>query len=529
MTTKFCALALAFAIATLSSTALAQENDAKRPLVDFVSLRMMREKGIITEEEYRSAREEIGASTGDARADDATSLVVGKWSATLYGFLEGDLIFDSTQSFNDSAGNALVQRPIGSPAPAGSIVSQYAGSNARVQFGVRNTRFGLRMRAPEFHRVRASGTLEMDFLGFDQPSTEAATFDNPTLRIRHAYLKLETPIVDLLIGQTWHVFGWQPAYFPSSVQIQGLPGELYERVPQVRLSHKFGGDLASLEIAGAALRPPTRDGGVPDFAGGLRFAFEKWRGVQTSGATSTVSAPASIAVTGDYRDFRLPEFSQQPTQTVELSTAAIAVDAFIPIIPRKIDHKGNALSISGEFAYGGGIADMYTGLTGGMVLPTIVNLTGSNSAGGYPGTIDPGMVEFDNGPAAAPGCPAGLGVPGATSCHDLHAILWMTTIAGIQYYLPGVNGHIWLAANYAHTESPNIGDFTQTTAPNNLQSNYPQQASVRKSEDFVDGNIFFEPLASVRIGLEYAAFIDHYVDGVTATNHRAQVSGFFLF
>jgi hypothetical protein len=33
----------------------------------------------------------------------------------------------------------------------------------------------------------------------------------------------------------------------------------------------------------------------------------------------------------------------------------------------------------------------------------------------------------------------------------------------------------------------------------------------------------------VRIGLEYACFIDHYVDGIQATNHRGQFSGFFLF
>ncbi len=522
-----CAAFVAVGICT--SRASADDTQTQRaPLVDFVSLRLMREKNLITQDEYDSARREIGSSVGDERAEEGLNLVVSKWSAQLYGFLEGDFIGDSTQSFNDSAGNALVARPIGSPQPKGGDVSQYGGSNPRMQFSVRNSRFGVRLRAPQIARVRASGVLEMDFLGFDQPSTEAAFFDNPTLRIRHAYLKIETPIVDVLAGQYWQMFGWQPAYFPNSVQIQGLPGQLYDRVPQLRLSHKFALGSTSLEIGAAALRPPTRDGFYPDFAGGIRFAFEKIRGIQTTGATSTQSSPLSIAVTGDYRNFVLPLFQQLPTQNVSLSTGAVAVDAFVPIIPKKnANDKSNALSISGELAYGGGIADMYTGLTGGVTMPTIVNLSGSNSSAGYPGTVDPGMVVFDNGPAA--GCAGGSGanIVGATSCHDLHAILWMTTVAGIQYYFP--TGKVWIAANYAHTESPNIQDFTQSTAANPNFSAYAQQANVRKSEDFIDGNIFFEPLSSVRVGVEYAWFSDHYVDGVNAINHRVQLSGFFIF
>jgi hypothetical protein len=480
-----------------------------RPIVDLVSLKIMHDKGIITDDEYRSARGDIAASVGEQHAEDGMNVVVGKWSAQLYGFLETDFILDSTQSFSEVAGNGQVIRPLGSAQPAGNQVSYYGGSNARVQFGVRNSRFGLRLRAPEFHQVRASGTLEMDFLGFDQPSTEAAVFNNPTLRVRHAYLKIETPIVDVLIGQYWHIFGWQPMYFPNSVQIQGLPGELYGRTAQVRLSHKFEMGATTLEIGAAALRPPTRDGAIPDLAGGLRFAVEKWRGTQTAGATSTQLAPASIAVTGDYRTFNLPVFQQFPTQNVTLSTAAIAVDAFLPIVPARDHHRGNSLSISGEFVYGGGIADMYTGLTGGITQPSIVNTTALNPAPPYPGTVDNGMVVFDN------------------TNHDLHAIVWMTTIAGLQYYFPG--GKVWISGNYAHTESPNIQDFTQTTAPNPGASGYAQQATVRKSEDWADGNIFFDVHPAVRIGLEYSVFVDHYVDGVTATNHRGQLSGFFLF
>ena len=36
-------------------------------------------------------------------------------------------------------------------------------------------------------------------------------------------------------------------------------------------------------------------------------------------------------------------------------------------------------------------------------------------------------------------------------------------------------------------------------------------------------------LPSVRVGLEYDLSLDHSVDGVTASNHRVQLAGTFIF
>jgi hypothetical protein len=46
-------------------------------------------------------------------------------------------------------------------------------------------------------------------------SAEAAFFGNPTFRIRHYLPRLDTPYVDILIGQWWQLYGWQPIYFPT--------------------------------------------------------------------------------------------------------------------------------------------------------------------------------------------------------------------------------------------------------------------------------------------------------------------------
>ncbi len=509
-------------------------------MVEVASLRLMRDKKIITQEEYDSALKDIGASIG-TQAEDAPNLVVGKWSAALYGFIEGDVMLDSTQSFNDVAGNAQVQRQNGNFPPPPALRTTYAGDHGRLQFSVRNSRFGLRLRAPELGKVRASATLEMDFLGVDpsiDPSTnatsgattyplasgssEASFWNNPTVRMRLAYLKVETPVIDVVFGQYWHLFGWQPIFHPNSVQIQGLPGELYQRTLQLRLSKEIPLGPTSLELAVSASRPPQRNSMIPEFTGGIRFSVDKWTGMTTRGSTARAIQPLSIAVTGTMRNFVAPSFEQLPTSTVSLTTAAVSVVAFVPVVPATKGHEGNSLSLTGQLVMGGGISDLFTSLTGGIAFASVPNKTGLNPAPTYPQDIENGLVAFDT-------CSAGNDPN--SSCRDLHPIQWNVFMGGLQYYLPGLKGRMWVAGNYAHIDSPNIANYTRAAAtPTNPNDyNYVSAASVRQSEDFFNACLFVDPLPSVRIGAEYAHYDDKYVDGVHAIHHRGQLSGFFLF
>ena len=100
--------------------------------------------------------------------------VVGKWDATLYGFVEADFIWDSTQGLNDLAGNAGIPRP-----------NTYAGEHGQLIMAGRNSRLGFRLAAPSYNGIKASAHLEMDFLGNQPPGiTEAALLLNPTFRFR---------------------------------------------------------------------------------------------------------------------------------------------------------------------------------------------------------------------------------------------------------------------------------------------------------------------------------------------------------
>src|SRR5207237_5544636 len=141
---------------------------------------------------------------------------------------------------------------------------------------------------PNIGEIKPSAVLEMDFLG-NQPTgtAEATVFTSPLFRIRHMALKLENPYVDVLLGQSWQLFGWQPYFHPNTVEIQGVPGQVDSRSPQVRLSHLFKSDALSVEVAIAAARPPQRNSAVPDGQAGIRMLVNTWKGVHTAGATGT--------------------------------------------------------------------------------------------------------------------------------------------------------------------------------------------------------------------------------------------------
>jgi hypothetical protein len=148
-----------------------------------------------------------------APAASSRVAVTAKYAAEIYGFVEFDSILDSTQALNETPGNTVLSK-----------TGTFAANHSRLTFTGRNSRIGLKLKGPESELLRASAILEMDFLG-NQPSpiAESALFTNPTFRFRHMALKMETPALDFLIGQSWQLFGWQSYFHPNTVEIQGIP------------------------------------------------------------------------------------------------------------------------------------------------------------------------------------------------------------------------------------------------------------------------------------------------------------------
>jgi len=426
--------------------------------------------------------------------------MTSKFAATFYGFAEWDSIFDKTQGLSDLAGNAAIARS-----------GTYTGDHHQLMQSARNSRLGFKLKGPETETIKSSAIAEVDFLG-NQPQSapaptgspavsEGAFFTNPTLRIRHFALKLETPIVDILAGQYWQLFGWQSFFTPNTVQIQGLPGEVFGRTPQLRISHTFKTEAVNVEIALAAMRPAQRAAYAPDGQGGIKVSINDWKGVHTNGSTGTALDALSFGVSGLVRRLDIPEFSATPTGSNKVLGWGISADGMFPIIPAKTAHDGG-LTLTGSYAYGKADADQYTSLSGGASFAALPNPNMTSPAPAYTQNVDNGLVAY-------------------TSDGVLHAIKWQSYMAGIQAYLPtAVTGvRMWVAGNYSHMNSPNIADL-MTTA---------NASRIFNKMDWIDGNYFVDATASIRFGAEYAWTQQTYLDGVKASNYRVQLSGWYIF
>jgi hypothetical protein len=412
-----------------------------------------------------------------------------------FGFLEVDYLTDSTRSYDDSMSTSLVAR-----------TDTYENHHGRTQFSLRSTRLGLGFESPTLGEVTPSAVIESDFAGSQASppgSTEAVYFASPLFRIRHAYVKLKSPYVDLLMGHTFDVFGWQSFFDPS-----GLRNQLFSRNPQLRVSREFNAEGAvTVELAAAAVRPVQRDSGVPDGSAGLRVSFNGWQGIRTPGNERIEAMPLTLAVSGIVRQFKANAFAPPPTQSSNSATGwGVSFDAFLPIIPAtNLVDRGNRLALMASFVKGTGIGDLIS-VTGGAVFPTL-----PNPAAAYPppvyetANVDQGIVSFDA---------AGV----------LHTIDWTALRIGFQYYLPSTGRWI-LSGNYTQAHSANMAVlFPLGTVPGNLQTH------VAETLRYADAKLTFDVTPVVRVGVFTQVTQTVYVlDGDKPHNLRVAGQTIYLF
>ena len=196
--------------------------------------------------------------TRDAQVQHPFMTRMNGWTGTFYGFAELDLMHDSTQSYVEGSLNTTLARP-----------NTLAGDNPRLQMTARNSRVGFIAAAPVWNGIKASGVIEADFFGNTLPTgTQNSNYTEGPLRMRLFYLKLETPIVDVIAGQDHDLFAWGGAgFYPNTPAFLPVLGEVYHRNPQIRVSKTLASHALDLEIAVAAVRPFDRDSGVPDGRG----------------------------------------------------------------------------------------------------------------------------------------------------------------------------------------------------------------------------------------------------------------------
>jgi len=454
-----------------------------------------------------------------------SSPTTSRWQLKLYGALELDVMRDSTQSFSDIPNNNPLLRsdgslpaylPLGTQLPEGPT---YGSTHPRYQATARNTRFGLRVSPPEVAGIMTTGVLEVDFIG-NQPGSppqlsENSFFGSATPRIKQAYLKFESDIGEVLFGQYYGLFGWQPLFFPATDSFLGIPNEIFGRMPQVRIGTTLKMDVIDVQIAAAALRPAQRDSGLPDLQAGLRLSVNGWKGAHGMGSGQPIVGPLSIGVSGVTRWFKVAAFSNNagdPTTATEVAQAngyGVSLDALIPVIPAKsTNDKGNALTLTGSFVTGAGIADLFTGgLTGGVHFPLPEGPGGPNT-GTYVGNIDPGLVQYTLVNTAD-------GQRGI-----LRVLKWQAYMVGVQYFLPP-SGRLSLAANFSASESPNIAQPIE-------EGGDPSRTFWKAL--YYDVNLFVDLTAATRMALSYQHIGQTFVaNNGKEMNERFELTGLLFF
>jgi len=295
--------------------------------------------------------------------------------------------------------------------------------------------------------------------------------------------------------------------------LPGLPGQMFERTTQLKVSKIIKGGGVTAELAIAANRAPQQDSAYPEGVAGVRVSFDKWTAQHSAYLTSTTINPASIAVTGDVRGFRIPEFAAVPKKGETLMGGGVAFDVFLPIIKATKENKDNSLAITAELAIGKGTSDMYTGMgAAGTANAAIPPAMMGGAATAYPSNFDPGLAAVD-----------------ATGHAEL--IKWTTWAASAEYYAPGTDGHVGLFVNYQHSESPNaknvgtaalVGTVTQAAVDT-------ARAKIRDHEDMYEVGIITDPTKATRIAASGSLFDDAYADGKDAKNYVLMMSAFLFF
>jgi hypothetical protein len=408
----------------------------------------------------------------------------------IYGFVENDLINDSVQGLTEEPDNATIAK-----------ANTYAGQHHRTIMSVRNSRLGFDVTLPKTeYGLATEGIFELDFLGNQGLPTgpgaltsttnaqaERDFFNNPTVRVRHAYMNLTyNDQWNAKIGQTWSLLGWQPYYFPSEAIVQPAVGQLYRRFTQIRATNTqafMNGDW-TFESAIDAAKPAEMNSGVTEEHAGLRLASTKYKAVAGLGSsTSMVGLSAAVSA------------ALIPVRTATLGNdngTIVAFDALIPIIP-SVDGKNpsNTLSLVGEYSNGRGDGGLeLAGATSGVGAITTVT-------GGASGAIDSGIA-------------------GISSHGNLDLIHFQTYRTNLTYMWPGA--HWANSLGYAATEALNLSEYAASTA---LIPKY----------QYYYGNVMYLPLSWLRFALEWAQIKNTYNDPVNryAYDNRIQFTTYITF
>jgi len=192
----------------------------------------------------------------------------------LSGFVRNDFIFDSRKNV-DACDHLLELFP---KEPIYDSDGEDINAQPSTHFLNTFTRFATRFSGLEMGKAQVSGYVEVDFTG--------GTATN-SLRFRHAYTLFTWEKTKLLFGRTWHPTFIEKVYPSTLNENTGLPFQVFNRTPQLRLTHQLGSNLdlilgAVYQFKYANYGPDgktyeyQRNALIPNLHAQLQFYNENW-------------------------------------------------------------------------------------------------------------------------------------------------------------------------------------------------------------------------------------------------------------
>ncbi|WP_068474084.1 hypothetical protein [Saccharicrinis aurantiacus] len=150
-----------------------------------------------------------------------------KVKVTPYGFVALDIMADTRESVTSRSGHVYLYPK----RPEYDINGNDINANGNLDFKAAISRFGVKIAGPDAFGAKTSGVFEVDFAG--KGSTDFS------VRLRHAFVKLDWDNQNLILGKYWHPF-FIPENFPQTVNfVVGAPIHPLSRASQVRFTQNI--------------------------------------------------------------------------------------------------------------------------------------------------------------------------------------------------------------------------------------------------------------------------------------------------
>ncbi len=151
-----------------------------------------------------------------------------EWGYTLYGYVKTDVMLDTRQTVTAREGHLLLY-------PDKKLEANGVDANEGINFNILSiqSRFGAKIKAPDFLGAKSSGIMEAEFFG----SSNAVTGG---VRLRVGVVKLDWGSHEFMAGQNWTPLFIEEAFAKTISFNTGVPFVAFGRSPQVRYTYKPG-------------------------------------------------------------------------------------------------------------------------------------------------------------------------------------------------------------------------------------------------------------------------------------------------